>query len=1032
VIRKIVLFFILLFLFPSPSHVQAGLDTAAPKESVVKLLRSDPDGISLEYSFPESQIENFENNGSSYQRLIVPDTNLSAEMDKPQLPVVSVMLGVPPEVEIELLFQRVASENLSGSYRLLKTPNPAPLQNELQPGDYLQPEVYNGLGETFADAYYPEEPVRIVEDGWLRDQRFIRIEVFPFQYQLQQGSLIQHELLNVEVNFIYSESENNLVLANSAVIANPFEDILASSLLNYESSKTWRGYPAKFNNPGISRSREVYNNTENSTNDTLYRIPINTDGLYRMAYAELAGAGVPVVGLDLTQYDFHLTNQGRDVAIYVHDSDGIFADGDYVIFYGEKFYGDYLANQYQAEDELWGTFNGWTPEFNAMMMEKYTDENVYWLSISDEPGLDMETENNASGAAAIPESYRTMVHLEESNFWRTYHFTSEDTWFWDKIEVSADEVFETRVYTPSISLPASGDYIATLRGEMVAETHIISTNPDHHVQIYLNDSQHNQPIMDGTWDGKTSHKFETGFSQDLLLDGDNQLDLVVENINNSPSENIFLNWIEIEYNRTFTAEDNRIWFSGAQAGQLWKYLVDGFDGVSLDDIGVYEITNPLEPTFFLNVPYSAGQIQFSISHGEGTRFYIGVPYDILRSSITAYIPPEPYAPADYVFITHRDFWEETQDLANYRAAQGLSTLVVDVQDLYNLFNYGIYHPIAIKNFLASTINELNWPDLPTYALLIGDGHWNFKGNESYDSPPIFMPPNLSWVDPWQGEVDSANLLATVSGNDGIPDIQIARLPVNSGTELQFVIVKIKAYESYDDGVWQRRFLFIADDPDPAGDFSASAELTIEEFVLPQYYPYRIYLEDFECEKVDPTDPHSCPQATEVILNTFEAGALFVNYIGHSFINGWTNERLLINEDVASINNSTKLPVILSSTCLDGYWIYPNLETSTGSGSSLVEELVRTQNNGAVAAFSPTGLGVSTGHEYLMEGFYNAVFNAGVDELGAASIAAKMNLINSASLHTDLVHTFTVFGDPALKIEVPPALDNELYLPLVIR
>jgi hypothetical protein len=977
----------------------------------VKLLRSELDGISLEYSFPDYKVETIENNGIIYQRLLVPDTSLSGELGKPQLPVVSVMLAVPPDAEIELLTQKVTSENLSGSYRLLNTPRPAPLQGDLRPGEYLPPELFSGRGETFADVYYPQEPVRIVEDGWLRDQRFIRIEVYPFQYHLQQGSLIWHKQMTIEINFLSRESESHLSLPNSGVNDDPFEGIMASSLLNYETSRTWRGYPPVSNSDNATHRIEFSDNSEGSTNNTLYRIPINQDGLYRLKYAELVSAGVPVEGLDLTLFDFHLTNQGRDVAIYLHDHDGNnnFNDGDYVLFYGEKFYGDYLAGQYQAEDDLWGTFNGWEPEFNAIMMEKYTDENVYWLSISDEPGLDMEVIGNASGASAVPDSYRTLVHLEESNFWKTNHFVTEDTWFWDQIYISGPDVVEPRFYTPTISLPASGEYTATIRGEMVIYTRDPNPDTDHHFQIYLNDNQHTQPVIDLTSNGDTKYTFNAEFPQGLLMDGSNLLELVVENIDLSEYYSLFLNWIEIEYHRTFTAEDNRIWFYGEQAEQLWKYVVDGFDGVSSDEIGVYEITDPLTPKIFLNVPFSDGEIQLSVSHEEGARFFIGVPQDILSAQITSYLPPEPYTPADYVFITHREFWQETQELANYRAAQGLSTLVVDVQDLYNLFNYGIFHPIAIKNFLASTIDELNWPDLPIYVLLIGDGHWNFKGFSSYDSPPIYMPPNLSWVDPWQGEVDSANLLATVSGGDVIPDIQIARLPINSGTELQFVIDKIKAYESYEDGVWQRRFLFIADDPDSAGDFSASAESTIEEFVLPQYYPSRIYLENFECEKLDPNDPHSCPQATEVILNTLnEAGALFVNFIGHSYINGWTNERLLINEDISLINNSGKLPVILSSTCLDGYWIYPNLETSTGSGSSLIEDLVRTQNNGAVAAFSPTGLGVSTGHEYLQEGFYNAVFNDGVGVLGAASIAAKMNLINSTSLHTDLVHTFTVF------------------------
>ncbi len=57
------------------------------------------------------------------------------------------------------------------------------------------------------------------------------------------------------------------------------------------------------------------------------------------------------------------------------------------------------------------------------------------------------------------------------------------------------------------------------------------------------------------------------------------------------------------------------------------------------------------------------------------------------------------------------------------------------------------------------------------------------------------------------------------------------------------------------------------------------------------------------------------------------------------------------------------------TCLDGYWIFPNT-------SGLMETMLRAANGGSVASFSPTGLGVSTGHDVLERGLLNAVFQHG--------------------------------------------------------
>ena len=82
-------------------------------------------------------------------------------------------------------------------------------------------------------------------------------------------------------------------------------------------------------------------------------------------------------------------------------------------------------------------------------------------------------------------------------------------------------------------------------------------------------------------------------------------------------------------------------------------------------------------------------------------------------------------------------------------------------------------------------------------------------------------------------------------------------------------------------------------------------------------------------------------------------------------------------------------------------------------TSLAEEMVRAPEKGAVAAYSPTGLGVASGHDILNRAFYTAIFDGGVQELGQAAIASKAELF-ATGLHFDLVDTFTVFGDPALR------------------
>jgi len=98
------------------------------------------------------------------------------------------------------------------------------------------------------------------------------------------------------------------------------------------------------------------------------------------------------------------------------------------------------------------------------------------------------------------------------------------------------------------------------------------------------------------------------------------------------------------------------------------------------------------------------------------------------------------------------------------------------------------------------------------------------------------------------------------------------------------------------------------------------------------------------------------------------------------------------------------------TCLDGYSFH-------AGDQGLVESLLRVANKGIVAGFSPTGLGVATGHDWLQRGFYDSIFEDGLWGLGEAALSARLNLFLTGT-DSDLIQTFTVFGDPALQIHNP--------------
>jgi len=283
-------------------------------------------------------------------------------------------------------------------------------------------------------------------------------------------------------------------------------------------------------------------------------------------------------------------------------------------------------------------------------------------------------------------------------------------------------------------------------------------------------------------------------------------------------------------------------------------------------------------------------------------------------------------------------------------------------------------------------------------------------------------------------VDSANLLATVVGDDILPDLAIGRIPVDNASELNTIITKIMAYEQTDLQDWHHNIVFVADStPDASGDFVAASEAIINEHIPADYHPLRIYEDDYNCTTANSPE---CQAVTAAITHTLNyTGALMVNYIGHGADERWASEQILRTTDVdgkkdnpyynhiVSMHNGDRLPIMFDLTCLTGYWIH-TLPTKI----SLAVNLLKAEDSGAVGAFSPTGLGVGTGHDVLSGGFYDAILQDNIWELGPASVAAKLALYNTG-IYEDLLHTYTIFGDPALRIP-HSAFTN--FLPLILK
>ncbi len=185
--RAFFTFLILTILVPAPFQRPVEPERAAAASPGLRVEAADQAGVTLVLDTPAYELTPDPAAGPGYQRLSIPDYSTGGEPGEPALPQVNALLAAPPgaRITIDVLDEEVQA--IPGEYRLAPVPGPAPLQEDLTPGELAyQPDV----AVYAADGPYPASPARLLEEAWLRDQRVVRVALSPFQYNPGRGTLV--------------------------------------------------------------------------------------------------------------------------------------------------------------------------------------------------------------------------------------------------------------------------------------------------------------------------------------------------------------------------------------------------------------------------------------------------------------------------------------------------------------------------------------------------------------------------------------------------------------------------------------------------------------------------------------------------------------------------------------------------------------------------------------------------------------------------------------------------------------------------
>jgi hypothetical protein len=674
------------------------------------------------------------------------------------------------------------------------------------------------------------------------------------------------------------------------------------------------------------------------------KIYIQEEGWYRVTQPELLAAGLdPAVNPRFLQ---------------------LFVDGQEqpIIVKGEK--DDRLGSR--GAIEFYGTGLD-TP---------YTDTRVYWLVPGLKPGKRIESH-------IFDPQFRN-PHSAIRNSFESFPYTVEKK---DRaIYVAALKNGEAPNFFGAVVSAAPVDQVLKLShldsfapGDALLEVSLQGvTAGAHQVKVKVNG------VVVGAmaFEGQNLKAGRFPLVQAGLVEGENVVRLVALG---GPVDVSLVDSIRLTYWRSYTAEEDLLKCTSVGGNNL------SINGFSSSSIRVVDITD------LQNLKEVGGTVQ---GEGGGYSFRFQVPGNGKRT-LLAFVDEEARTPAalelnlpsrwhrvnqsaDMVMISHGYFLESLKPLKTLRESQGLSVALIDVEDLYDEFSFGIKTPQALKDFLQRA--KTSWQKPPRFVLLVGDASFdprNYYGFGHFD----YLPTKL--VATKYIETASDDWFVDFDG-DGLPDMAIGRIPVRTAEEAASVVSKIIGYEQSREQM--KDVLLVADMRDKDFDYMA-ASVRVKAILPESLMVSEVYRDQF------PDDV----QVKSELLRNLNSGPLLVNYIGHGTLEFWRGD-VFGSDDAEVLTNGLRLPFVMAMTCLNGFFHDVYYET-------LAESLLKAKNGGAIAVWTSSGLTEPDRQAGMNKEMIRLLFNGESLTLGEATMKAK-----ASTGDLDIRRTWILFGDPTTRLK----------------
>ena len=196
-----------------------------PTSPTINLTLSNKDNVSFTVKINGIEVNNMKIGEVSYRSLTIPDCEVTTKEGSPQLPVITELVAIPDCDNISISLSPLNESHIF-NYNIIPAPK---YETKLFPDGSkdLIPVFEENKSVYSENIQFPGKYGEILETGYVRSQKIVRIAVYPVQYIPASKEIIIYSDFNVRLSFVNQKSSVNKELGI-------FRNMIHHAALNYK------------------------------------------------------------------------------------------------------------------------------------------------------------------------------------------------------------------------------------------------------------------------------------------------------------------------------------------------------------------------------------------------------------------------------------------------------------------------------------------------------------------------------------------------------------------------------------------------------------------------------------------------------------------------------------------------------------------------------------------------------------------------------------------------------------------------------